>query len=371
MLAVLTLLAGLLHGAFAQDDASFEAALRILAQRYPDEASSGALYRAAISGLAAHVDELSQGSGSALLTKADMEAERARERGERQGIGVEFWVLAGQGMVINRVFEGSQAEAAHLQVGDLIIAVNDQPLTGRSRDAILSILGTAHGPSVVLDVRRKDAAPRTYRVPWGSWYLKSVDRCPIVDAPCLEVQHFGTGSASALQAAIKGLDPGRGLILDLRGNDDGNIDEMVAAADLFLEAGQVVTLRDVPGQASDVLRARTPDAWDGRVVMVVDETTSGLAEAFAAALREQVRAQVVGASSGGVGTTVSLIPLGDDLVLRLADVHLRSPTGRSWAARGLAPDVTVEHPDVLLPPGGVAALPDLQLEAAIRLLRAP
>ena len=69
--------------------------------------------------------------------------------------------------------------------------------------------------------------------------------------------------------------------------------------------------------------------------------------------------------------TVSLHPLGDDLVLRLADVHLRSPAGRSWAPRGLAPDVTVEHPDVLLPPGGVYALPDLQLEAAIRLLRAP
>lgn len=371
MLPTLLLLLGLLGAASAQDEATFDAALRVLAERYPEEAQSGALYRAAIEGLASHVDELSKGAGSALLTESQMAGVRARQRGERQGIGVQFWVLAGQGVVINKVFEGSQAAAAQLQPGDLIVAVNDQPLTGRSRQAILALLSTVRPPTVVLDVRRQSAAPRTFRVPWGSYTLDPVVPCAAEEQICLEIQHFGTGAAAALEEALRTRDPGRGLVLDLRSNDEGVLEEMVAAADLFLEAGEVVTGRSVPGGTAEVLRARTPSAWKGRLVLIVDEGTAGVAEAFVAGLREQAQARVVGTSTRGLGTTTSFHPLGDGLTLRLADVRLSSPAGRGWAPKGLAPDLTVEHPDVLLPAGGVHALPDLQLEAAIRLLRGP
>ncbi len=371
MLALLALISGLVRSAWAQDDASFEAAMRLLAERYPEQAAQGELYRAAIAGMAARVDELSQGSGSALLDEAQMAQLKARQRGERQGIGVQFWVLSGQGIVINKVIPESPAARAELRPGDVIVAIDDQPLTGRSRQAILAILATAHPPSVVLDVRRQGSAPRTYRVPWGSYWLQAVQPCSTSGVPCLQLQHFGTGAASALESALGKLDPAQGLVLDLRSNEEGVIDEMVAAADLFLDAGQAVVQRDVPGGSAEVLRARGASRWAGRLVLVVDESTSGLAEAFAASLREQVQARLVGASTEGVGTTSSLHPLSGGLVLRLADVQMRSPAGRAWAPRGLSPDVTVEHPDVLLPAGAGLALPDLQLEAAIRLLRGP
>ncbi len=371
MLLTFLLLGGLLRAAWAQDDDSFEAAMRLLAARYPEQAANGALYRAAIAGMAEHVDALSQGSESALLTSAQMTALNARQRGERQGIGVQFWVLAGQGIVVNKVLEGSPAARAELRPGDVIVGINDQPLTGRSRQAILSVLGTARPPAVQLDVRRQQAPPKSYRIPWGTYWLNAVERCPIEGAPCLQIQHFGTGTAGALEAALATLDPAQGVVLDLRSNEEGVLEEMVAVADLFLATGDVVLLRDVPGGATETLRARGASAWRGRVVLVVDESTSGLAEAFASTLREQLQAKLVGTSTKGVGTTASLHPLGDGLVLRLADVQMRSPAGRAWAPKGVAPDVTVEHPDVLLPAGAGFALPDLQLEAAIRLLRGP
>lgn len=372
MLAILLLLGGLFGAARAQDDAaSFEAALRLLADRYPEEAAEGDLYRAAIAGMAARVDELSQSSGSALMNEAQMAALKARQGGERQGIGVQFWVLAGQGIVVNKVLDGSPAARGGLRAGDVIVGINDQPLTGRSRQAILAVLGLTRPPAVILDVRRQGAPPKSYRIPWGSYFLDAVEPCQKQDVPCLQIQHFGTGAASALEAKLKTLDPAKGLILDLRSNEEGVLEEMVAAADLFLEAGAVVLLRDVPGGSSEVMRARNASVWGGRLVLVVDESTSGLAEAFAAALREQAQARLVGTSTHGVGTTTSLHPLGSGLFLRLADVKMRSPAGRDWAPRGVAPDVTVEHPDVILPAGAGLALPDLQLDAAIRLLRGP
>lgn len=366
-----SLLLALLPCAAAADDDAFESALRVLAERYPEQARSGAFYEAAIQGMAAYVDALGQAEGSALLDERGMARERARQRGERQGIGVQFWVLAGRGLVINQVYGDSPAARAQLASGDLVVAINDQPLTGRSRESILTVLDAMRGQPLVLDVRRQGASPRSYRVPWGSYWLNAVEPCADQDVPCLEVQHFGTGAAAALEQALKTVEPSKGLMLDLRTNDQGLLDEMVAAADLFLEAGEVVALREAPGGASEALQASASSAWRGRLVLVVDEGTCGLAEAFAAALREQVQARLVGTVTGGCGTTESYHPLGDGLVLRLADVKLRSPAGRAWSPSGLLPDLTVEHPDVLLSTGGMHAPPDLQVEAAIRLLRGP
>ena len=93
MLGFIALFWTMLGLASAQDDAAFEAALRVLGERYPAEMKSGALYRAAIAGMADHVDELSATDGSGVLTERDMARLSARQRGERQGIGVPFFVL--------------------------------------------------------------------------------------------------------------------------------------------------------------------------------------------------------------------------------------------------------------------------------------
>lgn len=367
ILAFLWTMSGL---ASAQDDAAFEAAMRILGERYPEEMKSGALYRAAISGMAERVDQVGDTDGSALLTERDLARLGAQQRGERQGIGVQFFVLPGQGLVVNQVFSGSTAEKAGIRGGDLVVAVNDVPLTGQSGPSILGMLKAVQPPRVVLDVRRQGSPTRTLTVPWGTYWLKPVEPCVGTEVQCLVVQHLGVGSAEALEQALDRLDPARGALIDLRMCEEGVLDEMLAAADLFLESGEVIVQRSTQGaDAAEVSTARTPRAWGGRVVLLVDEGTRGLAEAFAAALREQAGARLVGTATGGRGSTESLYPLGSGLTLRLADVQLRSPSGRSWSGHGLAPDVVVEHPDVFLPVAGPQDLPDLQLEAAIRMVR--
>lgn len=372
MLALLTLLWGFVGQAVAADDDAFEAAMRILAERYPAEMKSGDLYRAAISGMASRADQAGGTEGSAVLNERDMARLAARQRGEREGIGVQFFVVPGQGLVVNQVFPDSTAEKAGIRAGDLVVGVNDVPLTGQSGPAILGMLHEVQPPKVVLDVRRQGAPTRTLTVPWGSYWLKAVEPCVGTEVQCLVIEHLGVGSAEALAQALARLNPSAGLLIDLRMCDEGVLDEMLAAADLFLESGEVIVQRTIQGEsATQVSTARSGDAWGGRLVVLVDDGTQGLAEAFAAALREQAGARLVGTSTGGRASTESYYPLGDGLTLRLADVQLRSPSGRTWAGRGLAPDVVVQHPDMLLPATGPRDLPDLQLDAAIRMVRGP
>lgn len=353
----------------SQDEAAFKAAAALLSDRYP--AATDDLYRAAIDGMARQVDTLAQTEGSGLLTDAQYQQVLASLRGERRGIGLQVWVQAGQGLLVSRVFEGSPAEKQGLKQGDFVVGINDTPLTGMTAAAMLNLLEYARPPRIVLDVRRAGDAARTYSVPMGTYFASAVSPCSQQGWSCLELQHFGVGTADALRAALEDLDPNRGLVLDLRMTDSGAIDEMVAAAGLFLDAGAVVVSRGLPGKASEPLPARGGPVWPGKVVLLVDNGTGGLAEAFAAALRESGRATLVGTRTAGRATTDTYYPLGQGLVLRLADVHLRSPAGRDWAAQGLIPDLTVEHPRLVLRVDQQAAPPDLQLEAAIRLIRGP
>ena len=371
MLAI-ALLWGLLGRAFAQDDAAFDAAVRILSERYPAEMKSGELYRAAISGMVSRADELGATEGSALLSDRDMARLSATQRGERDGIGVQFFMVPGQGLVVNQVFPDSTAERAGIRAGDLVVGVNDVPLTGQSGPAILGMLRAVRPPQVVLDVRRQGAPTRTLTVPWGTYWLKPVEPCVGTDVQCVVVQHLGLGSAEALSQALSRFDPSGGVLIDLRMCDEGVLEEMLAVADMFLDSGEVIVQRSVQGKSgTEVSTARTGGAWSGRVVLLVDDGTQGLSEALAAALREQASARLVGTTTGGRASTESFYPLGGGLTLRLADVQLRSPSGRSWGGKGLAPDVVVEHPDLFLPATGPKDLPDLQLEAAIRMVRSP
>lgn len=350
-------------------DQAFQTAVKLLAQRYPDAMATGAFHRAAIDGMAAEVDAVAKTRGSGVLTVAEYTELQNRQRGERAGVGVQFGVLVGQGLIVDRVYPGSSAEKAGIQHGDWVVGVNDHPFIGQDAPTILGLVQRVGPPRVLLDVRRQGGPVRTVPVAWGTYWLDAVAPCGDGSVQCLEIQQFGAGTSAALARALQEMDPSQGVLLDLRTNEGGLIEEMVSAADLFLAAGEVVVITQGPEGSTQSLSASTARAWDGRVVLVVDDGTRGLAEAFAATLKEHLGARLVGTRTAGEGTTDSFYPLGAELVLRLADVRLRSPSGRSWAPEGLAPDLMVQHPEMVLPPDSTGAIPDIQLDAGIRLLR--
>lgn len=373
-LALLLLLTPALAPARAAEADVVQAASRIIEARMPDRADPQALRLAALEGMARWLDAHGGTTGNAVLTEAQDRARQARLRGERTGMGIEYTVAAGRGLVVTEVFPGSPAAAAALGPGDLVVAVDDQPFTGQSGSGIQQLLDAhvarARGGPVVLDLRREDGALRRLELRPGAFSVPPA-RVTTDDARVvLRLDVLGPSTPAVAAAALAQVGD-RVLIIDLRDVREGTLPAVTGLAALLLGPGVPVARTVDPSGRTDTLRSQGERLYPGRVAVLINRGTSGPAEALAAALRDQGRAALVGTRSAGHGAMESHHPLGDGLVLQLADTGLLAADGTSWAGAGLLPDLVVEPIQVPLVGPVRASFPDIQLEAAHRYLAAP
>ncbi len=373
MIPIAVAILGLSLPLFADDAGTLEAAVEVVEDRFGDKVDSRQLYRAAVAGMAVHLDEMLGTEGNALLTSQEAAEEQADRRGERYGIGVEFSVISQRGVVLTDVYPGGPGERAGLRPGDFVVGVNGQPLTGMPGRVLHETLTHIVGGKVTLDFRRDDAELRRISVDRGRYRVGGVRLVPqeAPDITLVRVPFFGQGSAAALAALLKGADEHDALILDLRHTEGGLLTEAVAAAELFLEPGSIVVKELDPSGDTRSTVAKGPQLWPGRVVVIVDRETAGPAEAFLMALHDNRRGRIVGTRTAGQASLTALHPISRDLVLRLAETTLLGPSGRSWGGAGVIPDIVVEPLDLVFParPGQVP--PDLQREAALQLTLNP
>ena len=355
--------------ASAEDLSGLEEALANIESRFPAEVRGEALYRAALEGVAQHLGAVMGVSGNSVLTEAEHHRHEQWLSGHRTGIGAEFSIVGGRGLLITTVFKEGPADTADLHTGDLVVSMNDHPFTGLSPAAIHARVRHLQGPSSVLDLRRRDGAIRRITIKRGSFQLPAVRPVDGVGhTPVLRVPFFGRGTADALAAWLRDQRSASAIVLDLRDNEGGVLDEVIKAADLFLEPGAIVVKRGRERAAMEAIMATTPVSWQRDVVVLVNQGTQGGAEAFAAALRDNGRCVLVGTRTGGRAVDTTIYPAGRGFVLAVADTHLAAPSGASWSERGLVPNVVVESPQVAIPARIVGGVPDLQRDAAIRLI---
>ena len=350
---------------------SVNEAIDLIEDRYGDRIDPEILWRAATAGVAAGLDAQLGVSGSAVLTDAQYTSAQRWYAGERQGIGVEFSIAAGQGLRITDVFDGGPAARVGVRTQDLVVAMDGHPFVGQPVQVIHAIVAQATGPRVVLEVRRGDARLRRIEVQRGPYDISEVKPQRAEGAvPVLRIPFFGTGTARSLAKALQATTDGKdAVVLDLRDNTGGQIDEAVEAADLFLDAGAMVLLLEGPDGRRTPRAAENDRAFEGDVVVLVNQGTRGAAEAFVAALRGHGVGRIVGTRTGGDDAVPAYHPLGNDLVLQIPENSLLDPSGRSWRGSGLDPDVVVEPVRSSLPPAAGAPPPDLQRDAAQQLAR--
>ncbi len=353
----------------ADDVVGLESALDEIRTQFPAEVSSDALYRAALEGVANHLDHIMGTSGNRVLTTTEQEAHTRWMSGHRSGIGAEFSIVPGRGLVITEVFEAGPAERSGLKQGDLVVSMDDHPFTGLSPANIHTQVMRSQSGASIFDVRRQDGGVRRLTVERGPYKL------PVVRAqehgnrtPLARVPFFGHGTADALAEWLKAHRNAGAVVLDLRDNEGGALEEVVKTADLFLEPGSIVVNRGQHGEPMEPVTAITEATWLKNVVVLVNQGTEGVAEAFAAALRDNGRCVLVGTRTGGRAVDSSVYDAGRGYVLEVADIHLSSPSGVSWGTRGLSPNVVVESTDFAVPVGRTDSLPDLQRDTAIRLI---
>lgn len=345
-------------------------ALAIIEQRYGDRVDAEALWRAAAAGIAAGLDSQIDLTGSAVLDASQYAEAQRWSEGRRRGIGVEFSIAAGQGLLITDVFEGGPADAGGVRPRDLVVGMDGHPFLGQPAPVIHAIVSQADGPRVILEVRREGERIRRLEVDRGPYDVSAVRSQPTsAGVPLLRIPFFGAGTAQSLAEALATLPDGtNAVVLDLRENSGGRVEEAVAAADLFLPDGAVVVLLEGPGGQRMPKTASGRPTFHGDVVALMNQGTRGAAEAFLACLRGHGVGKLVGTRTAGDTAIPTYHSIGTDLVLRIPEKTMLDPMGVSWHGRGIEPDLVVEPVRSKLASAPGAMPPDLQRDAAVQLV---
>ena len=334
------------------------------------------LWRGALGGLISALDD----AYAAVLTPRDVDEFREATTGNYAGIGVQISQLNDR-ITVTAVFRSTPAERVGMQVGDVIVGVDGESTEGwTTGDASERIRGTP-GTMVNVSVEREGfAAPIPHPIERDQVHISSVT-VDYVDEGVgyIHLDRVARNSSAEIDSAFTVLADARGVVLDLRGNPGGYLDESLTLTDLFLDRGKrIVSTRGRnpsrgPGEHEDAAYTRQPARVGGRsLVVLVDRYTASAGEILAGALQDHDRALVVGERTFGKGVVQSIIPLPEGWQLQLTTGEWYTPLGRSLHRRrdseGRAlpedpdtfPVFTTEGGRELKGGGGV--FPDLEIE---------
>ena len=326
--------------------AKFFAVYERIKADYVEPVDDHKLIKGAIDGMLAsldpHSDYLEGASFERLTTMID---------GNYQGLGISVQMDDGAVKVVSP-FKGSPAEKAGIKAGDYITHVNGKLIYGTDIDDAVEQMRGPAGSTVRLSIVRQGRdAPFDVSVTRGVIDLQPVtSELKDGNIGYVSVNEFSKDVGKDVNGAIRALKAkagGRlaGIVLDLRSNPGGSLDEAVALSDLFLTQGQIVSQRGRNRQDTIYYDAESVfpgDAAAGTpIVVLIDEGTASASEIVAGALQDQHRALIMGERSFGKGSVQSLLPLGKDSALKLTTARYYTPSGRSVQEGGIVPDIRV------------------------------
>ncbi|RAK57032.1 S41 family peptidase [Phenylobacterium deserti] len=311
-------------------------------RQYVTDVDDTKLIQSAIDGMLTSLDP-----HSGYLDPESFDDMRDQTRGEYGGLGIEVTSEEGVVKVISPM-DGTPAAAAGLKAGDYITAVNGESVLGLTvNDAVKQMRGKP-GEKVTLTIAREKADPFDVTLVREVIKPKIVSTRVEGDYGVLRIGSFNektTDEAEAAFAELKAKNPKmKGLILDLRNNPGGLLDQAVAVSDLFLEGGEIVSQRGRDPRDVERYNARPGDITGGMpMVVVINSGSASAAEIVAGALQDRKRAEIVGLTSFGKGSVQTVIPLrgGMDGALKLTTARYFTPSGRSIQKTGIEPDLEV------------------------------
>jgi carboxyl-terminal processing protease len=357
----------------------FSQVLTYVQQSYVDEVDGDELVYNAVVGMLSGLDP-----HTVFMRPAEYEKLREDTVGEFGGLGIEVGV-AGDVIQVEVVHDDSPGAHAGLMPGDRVLAVDGESLRGQPMEASVRLMRGVPGTRVVLTVERKGwDRPRDIPLVRRQVRVPSVEAEDLGDGVAyVRIRAFQERTDYELSKALADIrrrakEQGRGLpaglIVDLRDNPGGLLDEGVRVADRFLTDGIIVTTKGRNPRNTEVETAR-PDGTepDYPVALVVNDGTASASEIFAGALQDHHRALLVGTRTFGKGSVQTLFGLDDGAGLKLTIARYYTPSGRSIQDVGIEPDVPVRAADDL--PAGLKgaerARRDPQIAAAIEALRHP
>lgn len=313
---------------------------------YVEEVDEQQLIEAAINGMLTSLDP-----HSSYLSPEDAEKMRTQTSGEFGGLGIEVTQEDGWVKVVSPM-DGTPAALAGLQTGDFITAVDGTPLMGLTLDEAVEMMRGPVGSEITLTiVREGEADPFDVSIVRDTIRLIAVRARTEGSTVVLRVTTFNEQTypnlADGLRAQLEaagGIENVNGVVLDLRNNPGGLLDQAIAVSDAFLDRGEIVSTRGRDPAQGDRYNATPGDLVGGLpMVVLINGGSASASEIVAGALQDQRRAVVVGTQSFGKGSVQTVMPLGQDGAMRLTTARYYTPSGRSIQSLGISPDIIVEQ----------------------------
>lgn len=271
--------------------------------------------------------------------------------GEFGGIGIEISVQKEILTVISPI-EDTPAWEAGIKPGDRIVSINGTSTKGLSLVESAQLMRGKNGSVVELQIVREAVEkPLEFKIKRGRVKIRSVKYTDLGDGfGYFRLTSFIENTSDDLKKALAGhtkkyKDP-KGIIIDLRRNPGGLLDQAVTISDMFLEKGDIVSTRGRnQGEASVMKAKKQGDEGHYPIIVLINEYSASASEILAGALRDNKRALIMGKRSFGKGSVQSVIKLGDGSGLKLTVARYYTPSGVSIQADGIKPDVEVDEVD--------------------------
>ena len=311
-------------------------------EQYVEEVTDKKLIESAISGMLQSLDP-----HSSYLSADSYKDMQVKTKGKFGGLGIEITMEDGVVKVVSPI-DDTPAAKAGMKSGDLIIGVDGESIRGLTINESVSKLRGPVGSKVIITVVRDKKDPYEVEIKRDIINIKSVKHNIIKNIGYVRLTTFSDTTTSGLEKALTEIKKNignkfQGLILDLRNNPGGLLNQSISVADAFLNQGEIVSTQGRNDDDTSRVFAKKGDLINGQpLVVLINSGSASASEIVAGALKDHSRAIIIGTRSFGKGSVQSIIPLAGNGAMRLTTARYFTPSGISIQAKGIEPDIIVE-----------------------------
>ena len=323
----------------------FSDVLGIIQQDYAEKKESKDLIYSAIKGMVKDLDP-----HSSFLTPDEYKEMQIDTKGVFGGIGIKIGLKDDELTVIAPI-EDTPAYKAGILANDRIVKIGDKPTKGMSLDEAVKLMRGAKGTEVIIHIMREGFdKPKPFTIVRDIIKVQSVKSKTLEEGfGYVRITQFQDNTTVELEKALREIAPKegalKGLVLDLRNNPGGVLQEAVSVSNVFLKSGLIVYTKGRAGSQDLVFNAEEAGTQpDYPMIVLVNGGSASASEIVAGALQDHKRAIVLGTTTFGKGSVQTIIPLSDGSAVRLTTSKYYTPAGRSIQATGIEPDIVVGEP---------------------------
>ncbi len=348
-----TIIGAYLMGVFAHADTSstitakdklesylkFTQIISLIEQEYVDEVNTTALIDKALQGLLTNLD-----AHSSYMNQADYKDLSVQTKGEFGGLGISIGMKE-NALTVIAPLDGTPAFKAGVKAGDIILKIDEKATLGMNIDDSIKLMRGKPGTKVTLTIiRDNEAKPLIVPLIRDIIEIQSVYVRTIEDQLLyLHITSFDQKVTQKIEEALKEHPKTKGIILDLRNNPGGLLDQAVDLVDLFVSKGVIVSQKGRVEEETIEYRATSKNDIKTPIVVIINAGSASASEIVSGALQDLKRAVIVGEKSFGKGSVQVVIPINQQQTeaLKLTVARYYLPSGRTIQAEGVAPDITV------------------------------